>query len=130
MTVYAECCRRRIGTHLSEPHSVLDTVTSESGLTVGELYDVTARLRKAHEHCPHANIRLHSQDGTVNVRIEFVGDLEMRADDSHLVELANEQARTKIEDTERIARHVRMEAYVTAKETGMRGVRMRFLVSC
>ncbi|KAK3709303.1 hypothetical protein LTR37_011041 [Vermiconidia calcicola] len=56
-------------------------IRSETGITVGQVYDATKQLQEEHRYCPHAIIELHNADGTVNVRTALHGKVPLKRDD-------------------------------------------------
>ncbi|KAF2173198.1 hypothetical protein M409DRAFT_17143 [Zasmidium cellare ATCC 36951] len=58
-----------------------DVVTSDRGVTVGDLCDMAVKTRKLHEKCPWAPPAAHTDEGDVFVNASFGGAVKLQADD-------------------------------------------------
>lgn len=56
-------------------------VTSTTGLTVGDLYDVAEKTWRNHLMCPHASSNDHDDNGEVNAGVTFGCRIRAKADD-------------------------------------------------
>jgi hypothetical protein len=70
MTVVTNCCAK--SNYVGEIEGEVGTITSDTGLTIGDLYDHTLALGKEHRMCGNAyGVEEHDEDGFVNVRVTF-----------------------------------------------------------
>lgn len=94
--VFPDCCSRGTysSTYALHQHDPLNAamalgrlqpvgkVVSNTGLTIGHLYDAIERIREEHRICPHAiEITNHDEDGNYWPDISFGCLLKVRADD-------------------------------------------------
>lgn len=102
---------------------VTDTllIQSSTGITVGDIYDATVRLRKQHLYCAHANLRDHRRDGTVAVAATFSAHITLKKNDPYLVEKDRQDTMIEIDwelaQTPGTANRV-MSIYIEAKQRG------------
>lgn len=78
MDIELSCCR---GMTRAGDYRGPKTVRNESGITVGQLLDLTGKFRKTHRLCPNADTYDLDARGFVWVRVRFVGDVELKWDD-------------------------------------------------
>ena len=130
MRVSIDCCSNQHITYEPEQFSVFSgptpsrrldlrpTITSENGLTVGDLYDSTIKLRAEHLHCPHAREDEHLRDGTVDVSVSFEGEIELEQDDPYVVNKIKEATKASLKHIDQDSKRRRLGVYVRAKRTG------------
>ena len=112
MTVHTKCCPGTYRTSESE------TVSSEHGVTIGDLYDRTMKISNEHRFCPNASYRLLDEDGFVNVSVTFKANITLNAKDpvmaKHMARLAEKRADSSRRDVVR----AKQRAYAAAKRSG------------
>ncbi|KAK3691149.1 hypothetical protein LTR37_018853 [Vermiconidia calcicola] len=72
MDVYATCCHP--SDNIEDRGDPTSTVTSETGITIGDILDTATRLRAEHRLCPFAHPLHHTNEGFVEKHVEI--DLE------------------------------------------------------
>ncbi|KAK4932019.1 hypothetical protein LTR49_001706 [Elasticomyces elasticus] len=87
---------------------------SESGITMGDLYDITKDLYERHSMCPHAPVSMHDEIGMVNVKICF--SAEMRRAVMPPLQKRGQAEKAKEEAAQREARNDRIAAYIAYKQ--------------
>lgn len=130
--VFPDCCSRGTysSTYTSHHQDPLNAamalgrlqpvgkVVSNTGLTVGHLYDAIERIREEHRICPHAvEILNHDEDGNYWPDISFGCLLKVRADDPVLNPRV---AAGVMSRTPPPAPNWRIWDYIDAKQKGMR----------
>ncbi|KAK5117706.1 hypothetical protein LTR62_005130 [Meristemomyces frigidus] len=128
LQAYTSCCagprfwRHHQQQNLDRPPAT--TITSESGITVGDILDTTARLKKEHSLCPDASVFDHnSETGFVNAQISFETVVKVAKDDPVYVKQVQRLAEEKRKRSERLTRSREIEAYVAAKRAARDGGR-------
>ncbi|KAK3722198.1 hypothetical protein LTR37_002631 [Vermiconidia calcicola] len=138
MNYAADCCSRKyngpaeasfslfgavaVPTYLpAQPESqdLRPTVTSETGLTIGDLYQITVKVRKEHLHCPHANQDQHHKDGTVRAMVAFDGEIELQKNDPFIASEVKRYIEGQLEEVLEESNDVaegKMRVYVEAKK--------------
>ena len=94
------------------------SLQNEAGLTVGELRDKIVEVRNAHRMCPHALLGDHNDDGTVEPKITFSGDLLLRDDDASVLHTLQKFEENQRRDDEFDDFDERMSPYIRAKQAG------------
>ena len=138
--VFPDCCSRgtyssTYASHQQDPLNAamalgrlqpVGKVVSNSGLTVGHLYDAIERIREEHRICPHAvEISNHDDDGNYWPNISFGCLLKVRADDPVLNPRV---AAGVMSRTPPPAPNWRMWDYVDAKQKGMASIQLNQLL--
>ena len=102
------------------------TITSKTGITIGDLYDCAKMIMDEHRWCANAPSQALESDGVVKTGLSFEGSVVLQPDDPLVVN--HKQAMTKWEAERRRfgARQVKLEAYRAAKLAGKRHVIERF----
>ncbi|KAK5126956.1 hypothetical protein LTR85_008314 [Meristemomyces frigidus] len=85
LDVEISCCgntdgRSRASAKLPAAQEI-PALVSDTGLTVGDLWDVVARLRDEHKCCPYAPRYDHDDFGNVRTQVTFRGTVQVRRDD-------------------------------------------------
>lgn len=62
----------------------IQTVTSDTGITVGDLFDATVRITAAHKRCPFAEERSHDSKGNVCTDVMFACHMSLEKGDPAL----------------------------------------------
>ena len=93
-------------------------IKSKTGITVGDIYDATARMRDAHALCPHAPYNMHDEDGKVCPAVNFFSDVSLKNDDPYLIRKAELANATSLEDAGRNMESRMFKTYMQAKSTG------------
>ena len=134
MDVYTDCCYptahdfREDFTETDGKHGVhhlgcrgpFTKIHSDTGLTVGDLYDMTKELQEEHRYCPSAReLQLFYEDGTADVEVVFEGTVPLQADDPIIAELGERRLKMELETTQRMERQTQIHLYMTAKASGM-----------
>ena len=105
MRVIANCCTRNVArTAAWEPVPL----TSETGITVGQVLDAAAALSAEHRLCPWAWHTCHDKNGSVDVRPNFKGQVRVREGDMMLQSVKEYKA-------EEEARQAKIMRYASAK---------------
>ncbi|KAK3661636.1 hypothetical protein LTR56_000124 [Elasticomyces elasticus] len=104
------CCRT---SHVDSPTQL----QSESGITMGDVYDMTKDLYEKHSMCPRAPISMHDENGMVNVKICF--SAEMRRAVMPPLQKRGQAEKAKEEAAQREVRNDRIAAYIAYKQQGI-----------
>ncbi|KAK5744709.1 hypothetical protein LTR17_001785 [Elasticomyces elasticus] len=86
----------------------INPLVRPKGITVGDIYDATARIREEHRLCPYASSGSLDKEGLVHPTVEFKGTLRLAADDPMLA--ARRQALADLVKDESRRYHPRCEA--------------------
>lgn len=108
------------------PESVI--VRSETGLTVGDLLDVTDSLMRSHSACPYApDWQHHPNTGEVKVDVEFLATMALRPGDPNIPppqcrgDDQNDRSRSPTDydyEYREDPKQIEMDDYVKAKKLG------------
>ena len=138
MKYWADCCN-------SSPHykqgswewhdghgdvplpSVVQTITSASGITIGDMYDATMKLREEHRLCPLANEEDHTPDGWVVPTVKFEATIQLPPEYTEIQEkefqewlLTRKESRANVDqEGGSQASKTSMMDYIAAKRDGM-----------
>ncbi|KAK4560624.1 hypothetical protein LTR86_005202 [Recurvomyces mirabilis] len=117
---YTSCCagprfwRHRPG----DERPPAETIASETGITVGDIVDTTARLKESHKLCPDASPFDHNSDtGYVNAQVSFETTIRAKADDPLYVRQLHRLTDEKKKRQDRLQNQHRIDAYAAAKRT-------------
>jgi hypothetical protein len=132
---FVDCCNRAIPRMLGAPGPPDDwlpkPIRRETGITVGDVFEETAKLIEKHKMCPWASEWYHDKKrGTVKVSPSFQGIVQLRGDDPALKAQAkalDEANRSREEDEER---RRKMRAYCQAKIAGESTFTLHWLDTC
>lgn len=95
------------------------TLTAETGITIGDLYDMASKLSAEHRFCPFATPFLHDDDGIVRVDISFSVTITLRPDDAMALAQKTVQIDQSHHNDQTRARNDRMTVYGNYKKSGM-----------
>lgn len=112
VSVYTSCCAP-YDDYTSVP---LEVVKVDTGLTVGDVIDVTTRLREAHRLCPEADFGRLDDNGFYTPFVSFRATVILRDDDPMVVRERESPALVAREEEEQEAWESRMELYTDAKQ--------------
>ncbi|KAK3714706.1 hypothetical protein LTR37_007686 [Vermiconidia calcicola] len=93
-------------------------IRSETGITVGQVYDAIKQLREEHRYCPYATLEMHSADGTVSPRTRFHGKVPLKRNDPYAREQGRSKTKLELLSIQLRADQSRLGVYVQAKQTG------------
>ena len=79
-------CGKGLGVEPVHKENKCSTITSQTGLTVGDLHDATLKIQAEHRECWQACVTGHGTDNTDDVNVEFTGDMVMKLDDPYVLE--------------------------------------------
>lgn len=96
----------------------ITTMQSETGITVGEVRDQIVRLREAYRLCPHADLLQHEEDGTVDPKVTFTGDLMLKDDDYAVLQAKEQETQRSRQADEEDKFDDRIRPYMMAKLAG------------
>ncbi|TKA71458.1 hypothetical protein B0A55_07799 [Friedmanniomyces simplex] len=99
-------------------------VKSDTGITVGDLYDAMRKIQEEHRLCPHAARIEHGDDGMVSANVKFTALVQLRSDDpmfqfwrdSEAARVQRGQMRL-VERSKRVEQNARISAYIAYKRT-------------
>ena len=91
------------------------TISSVTGLTVGDIVDAAHQLRAVHRLCPLAHINQLDEDGYVKVQIYIHARVDIGSEDPYF---SGQREREKQEDAARQGGEDRFGRYVVAKKAG------------
>lgn len=99
--------------------NLLNSIQSDTGITLGQVLDETKRYRDDHRYCPDAYPGLHRDDGTVDVHVHFEAILQLPRDDPVL--LANRRQKVSFDSEQKDfqAKDQKIQRYIAAKQSGM-----------
>ncbi|EMC93579.1 hypothetical protein BAUCODRAFT_125428 [Baudoinia panamericana UAMH 10762] len=117
---YCSCCSGpRVWRHsrlrTSNSHPPAAVFRSSRGATVGDILDLTKRLKEEHKMCPDASSFDHNQQGFVNVHVCFEALVEAKENDPLFVRERDRFEEERKKHTERLARQRHIDAYAAAK---------------
>ncbi|KAK3722180.1 hypothetical protein LTR37_002613 [Vermiconidia calcicola] len=94
------------------------TISSEQGLTVGDLYECTKKLMEEHRWCPNAPPALLDDDGMVHPHVLFSGDVALQPGDPALQRELEAEAKEKRDVQRHKVRIIQLNLYTKAKQDG------------
>ncbi|KAK4545754.1 hypothetical protein LTR36_002708 [Oleoguttula mirabilis] len=97
---------------------VSQTVTSECGITVGDLYDAAQQAWLEHRQCVNAASDDHDENGLVKVQVIFSTTLALKPDNPIFLRRQREEARGLEKAEEWSNHHGLMQAYIAYKRSG------------
>lgn len=119
MSVHTRCCHPTWSWSNSDDD--LDPITSDSGISMGDLVDAHARITADHRLCPQANPPEHDPDGFVKPHVSFEATMVAENDDPSLLERKENDQRRKDEEDQVTDHEHRMTPYIAAKRSGKSG---------
>lgn len=114
MTINLDCYSNR---HFGYPE-LPPTITSEQGLTIGDLYDCTKKLMEEHRWYPNAPVTSLDDNGVVDVGVSFSGALVLQPGDPALQRALQAEAKQKRDVQRHKVRSAKLKVYTTAKQDG------------
>ena len=98
--------------------TIVATVSSPTGLTIGDLYDCTQKTTEEHLLCPNASPHLLSENGIVFVGVHFKGTVGLDPDDPTLTEYRARTAEKIADRNKKKALKTKLRGYSVAKRQG------------
>lgn len=114
--VYVDCCHTLHRVPQAQP---LEVLTSETGITLGDIIDTTKRVKAAHRLCPQAETHLLDENGFVQAEVRFAAEVLVPEDEPLLAKKRSWIRREMVRQLELGARQARLAPYVVAKRAGM-----------
>jgi len=124
MEVSITCCHPYPARRWSNPRflpsesDLPEAITSETGITVGDLCDAYQAMLDKHSLCPHAEPIDHTAVGRVKVDPQFRGTIYLRDDDPYCAQQWKNRRLMKLESDSHTVFYERMQAYFRAKQDG------------
>ncbi|KAK4540815.1 hypothetical protein LTR36_008892 [Oleoguttula mirabilis] len=125
MTAYAGCCSNRYGIYYAQLLSSLPApaggsaaatvITSDTGITLGDIIDAGQAVQRQHCTCPHAREYHHDVQGNVELSVTFEGCLSLAAKDKTLLSRRKADKAVKRERRLEKKKHARLAPYEAAK---------------
>ena len=115
MKVSMECCENY--QPLANPPVLGEsrTISSERGLTIGDLYDCAKALMKEHRWCPNAYACHLDENGIVVVDVGFSGTVHLQADDPLFIRTQASYKNGEADRQRNLMHHSKLEVYCRAK---------------
>lgn len=115
LKVYVSCCHS-IYRHTSRAPA--EVLTSETGITFGDIVDTANRVKEAHVLCPRAETFMHDEQGYVHADVRFEAEIEVPAHEPLLLAKRRWMQREREQQLKGAAKQARMAPYVAAKRLG------------
>jgi hypothetical protein len=95
-TAYIRCCPHPLEDQPPAPGQSYPPlkITRETGITIGDLYDLAEKIIDKHRYCPRAQWRCLDEDGTVNAELLFKLSVPLH-DDDPMVKLWEQQQKSR-----------------------------------
>ena len=117
LDVSLNCCtRNRYAGRRSD--AAYETLTSETGFTIGDIMDITKRMRHQHRLCTSAGKYQHDIEGFVEVSVGFEAMMGVKEDDPLLKEIQAVAEKQRSDLNRSRALNARLGPYITAKHAG------------
>lgn len=118
---FTSCCCHSpwFARHQGEAIIPIASMDVKSGITIGNLLDMDARLQTEHRLCPTAALRLHDSNGYVNQSISLQATFPAHEKDPELASLLSQRHERDTLVRERQERENRLRPYLAAKQIGM-----------
>lgn len=118
MTVHLSCCPNMDIYFSDPPPPAPEYVSSEIGLTIGDLYDCAARLMDQHRWCPYAHAGQLDDDGMVDNAVQFQASVVLSPEDPLMLSCRVADASMDAENKHREMRKAKLTVYTNAKRQG------------
>lgn len=112
MSATVSCCT------ISRTRMDPQIITSETGITIGDLHDAAQKLWNEHRQCTNAGMLQHDEDGLVKVQVTFTTKVKLGPNEPFLLERQKRAARAAARSEEVQERNALVQAYIVYKRAG------------
>ncbi|KAK5127052.1 hypothetical protein LTR85_008411 [Meristemomyces frigidus] len=120
IALFVDCCSGMYSTFQQQQLATpISTITSDTGITLGDIIDAAKAVKDQHRTCPRAREHEHDAQGNVDVNINFEGVLPVAATDKALLEKRNVQQAVEEEKKMVEAKRARLGPYLAAKSAAV-----------
>ncbi len=92
---------------------------SDTGITVGDVYNAAMDMMKRHRRCPYAAAGLHDSHGVVRPHISFEARISLKRDDPYILRRMVQKSGTEWEANEVKHGKQQLGLYISRKQLGM-----------